>query len=112
MKDIIQGEIFMADLNPVKGHEQAGYRPVLILQNNILNRNLNTVIIAPITKNLQAKGYLTTFFIDKRISKLKFDSVALLFQVRAIDKSRLKKAVCHLNGEAFTMARQQFMLLF
>lgn len=49
---ICQGDIYFTDLNPIKGHEQAGFRPVLIMQNNILNKNLNTVIIAPITSNI------------------------------------------------------------
>ena len=66
MQTVRQGDIFTADLNPVKGHEQAGFRPVLVLQNNILNANLHTVIIAPVTKNLRARGYLTTYFLDKK----------------------------------------------
>lgn len=107
-----QGDIFMADLNPVKGHEQAGYRPVLILQNNILNSNLNTVIIAPITKNIAAKGLLTTYFLDKKKVNMKFDSIALLFQVRTIDKVRLKKKVSSLNLAAMKEVKQQLLLSF
>jgi mRNA interferase MazF len=60
---IEQGDIFLADLNPVKGHEQAGFRPVLIMQNNILNQHLSTVIIVPITANLKAKGAHTQYMV-------------------------------------------------
>lgn len=112
MKEIQQAEIYLANLDPVKGHEQGGYRPILILQNNHLNKHLNTVVIAPITKNLRYKGYLTTFFIEKKKSKLKFDSVALLYQVRTIDKKRLKKAVCQLDAVLFSAIKRQLSLVF
>lgn len=109
---IKQGSIFMVDLNPVKGHEQAGYRPVIVLQNNILNKNLNTVVVAPITKNLQARGYLTTFFLNSKNSNLEFESIALLFQIRTIDKLRLKKFVGVLNKEVFTELKRQLGMVF
>lgn len=111
-KNIKQGAIFLANLNPVRGHEQSGYRPVIILQNNILNKNLNTVIIAPLTTNLKAKGYLTTFFLDKKVSKLAYDSIALLFQIRAIDKIRLKKYVSALSLQIFRELKRQMYLVF
>ena len=106
-----QGDIFMADLNPVKGHEQAGLRPVLVLQNNILNKNLNTVIIAPITTNLKAKGYITTFFLDKTLG-MKHESIALLYQIRTLDKMRLKRRVARLPMESIQAVKQQLFLVF
>ncbi len=84
--NIKQGDIFLANLNPIKGHEQTGTRPIIILQNNILNKNLNTIIIIPITSNLAAKGKMTTYFLEKNVTNLNKDSVALLFQIRTIDK--------------------------
>jgi mRNA interferase MazF len=112
MAQIKQGDIYLADLNPVKGHEQGGFRPVLVLQNDILNANLNTVIIAPITKNLSAKGYLTTFFLNKKISRLTHDSVALLYQIRTLDKERLKKPVSSLGAALFKDIKKQLFLVF
>ena len=50
MIEIKQAGIYLANLDPVKVHEQSGCRPILILQNDILNKNLNTVIVAPLTK--------------------------------------------------------------
>ena len=44
-----RGEIYYADLSPVIGSEQGGYRPVLILQNNKGNKYSTTVIVAPIS---------------------------------------------------------------
>jgi mRNA interferase MazF len=109
---ILQGDIFYADLNPVQGHEQAYFRPVLILQNKILNENLNTVIIAPITSNLQAKGKYTTYFLDKKISKLPKDSVVLLHQIRTIDKARLRQKLETLDKNTFTQVREQLEIIF
>lgn len=112
MKQINQGDIYMADLAPAKGHEQTGLRPVLVLQNNILNRNLNTVVIAPITSNLQAKGFMTTHFLEKRKTRLKQDSLALLFQIRTLDKRRLKKEMGRISGREFAELRVKLTLLF
>ena len=49
---IHRGEIYYADLSPVVGSEQGGYRPVIVLQNNKGNRYSTTVIIAPISSRL------------------------------------------------------------
>ena len=112
MKNIKQGEIYLADLNPVKGHEQGGYRPVLVMQNNILNKHLNTAVIAPITTNLKAKGLMTTFFLDQKKSRLQHDSVVLIHQLRTIDKIRLKKKICSLNEFEIADIREQLSLIF
>ncbi|MBA3046911.1 type II toxin-antitoxin system PemK/MazF family toxin [Patescibacteria group bacterium] len=109
---IRQGDIYLADLNPIKGHEQAGFRPVLIMQNNILNSNLNTAIIAPITSNLKAKGKLTTYFLSKNISGLGKDSIILLFQIRILDKRRLQKKVISLNKGEFLEIKNQLRFIF
>lgn len=102
----------MADLNPIKGHEQAGFRPVLVMQNDILNANLNTVVIAPITSNLSAKGKLTTYFLSRIASRLNQDSVILLFQIRTIDKSRLRRMIARLSKEEFFRIREQLRFVF
>lgn len=44
-----QGDIIMVNFNPQKGHEQAGYRPALIVSNNFFNEKTNLVIACPIT---------------------------------------------------------------
>jgi len=107
-----QGEIYLADLNPTKGHEQSGTRPVLIMQNDILNKNLNTVIVAPITSNLNAKGKLTTYFLPKNTSCLKQDSIALLFQIRTLDKKRLQKKISALPKEEIFSIKEQLKFIF
>lgn len=109
---IQQGDIFLANLSPTKGHEQSGFRPVLVVQKNVLNRHLSTVIVAPITKNLKAKDRETTFFLSRKISSLPVDSVCLLFQIRTIDKLRLKKKVGTLTADDFLKIKEQLNSLF
>ena len=52
--------MFWADLRPVVGSEQDGFRPVVILQNDVGNRYSPTVIVAPLTSNLHADKHLAT----------------------------------------------------
>jgi mRNA interferase MazF len=48
-----RGEIWLGDLNPTRGSEQAGTRPVLILQNNVISKHTTTVLAIPLTANLR-----------------------------------------------------------
>ncbi|MFA5310102.1 MAG: type II toxin-antitoxin system PemK/MazF family toxin [Candidatus Paceibacterota bacterium] len=110
--EINQGDILLCNLDPVKGHEQGGYRPVLVIQNDILNRDLSTIIIAPLTTNLKGIGRVTTVFISKNSSRLKKDSLVLLFQLRVLDKSRIKEKVCNIGKDNFFEVRKQLGYLF
>lgn len=112
MQFIKQGAIYLAHLSPVKGHEQGGLRPVLVLQNDTLNYNLNTVVIIPLTSNLQAKGLMTTYFLPSVKSGLNKDSIALLYQVRTIDKNRLIKLVGQVLPEDFMEIRIRLTQIF
>jgi mRNA interferase MazF len=57
---VLRGEIYWADLNPVRGREQAGLRPVLILSHDILNDRTGTVIALAITSQPQRAGFPLT----------------------------------------------------
>lgn len=107
-----QGSIFLAELDPIRGNEQGGFRPVLILQNNKLNNILNTFIVAPITTNLKFKDLFTTVFLEKHTGMLAKDSVVLLYQIRTLDKTRLKKTLGKITFEQFLQVRQQLMFVF
>lgn len=107
-----QGEIYLANLNPAKGREQAGFRPVLVMQNDFLNKNLSTVLVAPITSIVEKKGLLTTHFLAKKKSGLPKDSLALLFQMRTLDKMRLKKKVGKLDPAEFARVKGQLKFVF
>lgn len=94
-KIIRRGNVFYADLEPVRGSEQGGYRPVLIIQNNRGNEYSPTVIIAAITSRPKTK--LPTHVPLAEMKGLEKDSVVLLEQVRTLDKKRLDDYICSLN---------------
>lgn len=86
-----RGEVYYADLSPVIGSEQGGYRPVLILQNNKGNKYSTTVIVAPISSKM-TKNHLPTHVIIE-IDFLEKKSMILLEQIRTIDKKRIDERV-------------------
>ena len=98
MVKIRRGEIFLANLEPAKGSEQGGTRPVLIIQNDIGNEYSTTTIIAPITSTVMKKEYPTNVLVKKEDSKLSRDSTILLNQIKAIDNSRLIKKIGSLDN--------------
>ncbi len=93
-----RGEVYYADLSPVVGSEQGGVRPVLILQNNVGNKYSPTVIVAAITSKIHKSRVPTHVAIGKD-KGLTDDSVALLEQIRTIDKQRLTDKITHLNDD-------------
>ncbi|HEV2947440.1 MAG TPA: type II toxin-antitoxin system PemK/MazF family toxin [Gemmataceae bacterium] len=86
---MIRGDVWLAQLDPVRGSEQAGTRPVLLLQANALNSFLRTVVVIPFTTNLKWAQFPFAVLITKGDGGLASDSVALCHQVRVSDKSRL-----------------------
>ena len=96
MEEIInRGDLYFADLeNQVIGSEQAGIRPVVIIQNDIGNFYSPTVIIAPITSKIIVKSKLPTHVILSANSKrLPKKSMILAEQIRVIDKIRLRQYI-------------------
>lgn len=85
---IYRGDIFFANLNPVKGSEQGGKRPVVILQNDVGNKFSPTVIIAAITSRTRKKANMPTHVLLDNVA-LEKNSQVLLEQIRTLDKSRL-----------------------
>ena len=75
------------DINPVKGSEQSGYRPVVIISGNLLNQYLNVVIVCPLTTRI--KNYKGNLVLDPtRENGLKNKSEILLFHIRSVSKER------------------------
>ena len=109
---IQRGDIFLCDLNPAIGYEQKGVRPVLVLQNDTINKRLKTVMVAPATTNLKAKRFLLTVFVSSKQSGLPQDSVILLNQIRTVDKRRLKKKMGHLGTDLMNQVAQAIRLAF
>ena len=86
-----RGEIWLADLNPTRGSEQAGTRPVLIFQNNLINKYTTTILAIPLTTNLRRASLPSCVQISKGEGGLASDSVALCHQLRVLDKTRLMR---------------------
>jgi len=83
-----QGEIWTANLNPTKGSEQAGFRPVVIISGNLLNRYLPVVIVVPLTtkiKNYKGNPVLS----PSETNGLKKKYEMLVFHIRSVSKDRL-----------------------
>lgn len=98
-----QGEIWNANLNPSKGSEQAGFRPVVILSGNLLNQHLNVVIVAPLTT--QIKKYKGNPIVSPTKSNgLKSDSELLVFHIRSVSKDRLVSKIGHVESDQLDRA--------
>lgn len=92
-----QGEIWFANLDPAKGSEQSGKRPVVVISGNTLNDALPIVIVVPITSKI--KSYPTCVVLESsKASGLKKDSEAITFQIRAVAKKRLSKRIGRIGG--------------
>lgn len=80
------------------GHEQTGYRPVIVVQTDITDPKLPTTMVVPMTSNLTAMRFPHTFRVDPSPENgLTMPSVLLVFQLRAIDKKRLGKNIGRLE---------------
>ncbi len=95
---IKRGDIFWVNLNPTRGSEQAGRRPVLVIQNDIGNEVAPTTIIAPLTTKSFTKPYPTNVHLPKGVAGLTADSTILLSQIRTLDKQRLEDKIGHLSA--------------
>ena len=88
MEPILRGEIYSAALYNTIGSEQAGFRPVLVLQTDLLNQNSPTAIIAPVTSQIKFPFLQAHFILDEHCP-LHERSMVLTEQLRAIDRQRL-----------------------
>ncbi len=96
-QQIQRGAIYYARLSPVIGSEQGGFRPVVIVQNDVGNLHSPTVIVAPITAQMQKHRLPTHVPIKQNVKGIKRDSQILLEQIRTIDKQRLADQIGQLN---------------
>ncbi|WP_017258666.1 type II toxin-antitoxin system PemK/MazF family toxin [Pedobacter arcticus] len=98
-----QGEIWYASLDPTKGSEQAGYRPVVILSGNMLNQHLQVVITAPLTTKI--KNYRGNPIIPPGADNgLQEVSELMIFHIRSISKDRLVKRAGKIDKKELELA--------
>ena len=100
MAGILRGEIRWADLNPVRGHEQAGLRPVIILSHDIFNERSGTVIAVAITSQQQKAGFPLT--LKLKSPKLPKKSWAKISQIRTLSVDRIGKVIGKASLEELT----------
>jgi len=91
MARILRGEIRWADLNPVRGHEQAGLRPVLVLSQDVFNERSGTVIAMALTSQPQRAGFpLTLELAGPALPKRSWVKIS---QIRTLAVERIGKRI-------------------
>ena len=87
MARILRGEVRWADLTPVRGREQAGLRPVLILSHDVFNERSGTVIAVALTSQPQRAGFPLTH--ELQSAKLRKRSWVKISQIRTLSAERV-----------------------
>ncbi|MGH8496902.1 MAG: type II toxin-antitoxin system PemK/MazF family toxin [Gammaproteobacteria bacterium] len=87
MARILRGEIRWADLNPVRGREQAGLRPVMVLSHDVFNDRSGTVIAVALTSRAQRAGFPLT--LELKLRKSPKRSWVKISQIRTLSAERL-----------------------
>lgn len=100
MARILRGDIRWADLNPVRGSEQGGLRPVLILSHEVFNSRSGTVIAVAITSQPQRAGFPLT--LDLASPGLPKRSWIKISQIRTLSVERIGKKIAEASPEELT----------
>ena len=87
MARILKGDVVWAELNPVRGHEQAGRRPVVVLSEDVFNERSGTVIAVAMTSRQPKAGFPLT--LEIRSTKLPKRSWVKMGQIRTLSTARL-----------------------
>jgi mRNA interferase MazF len=98
MARILRGEVYWADLNPVRGSEQSGIRPVLVVSHDIFNERSGTVIALALTSQVQRAGFPLTFLLDN--PELPKKSWVKISQIRTLAVERIGARICRIQPEA------------
>jgi mRNA interferase MazF len=98
MARILRGDVLFADLNPVRGHEQAGLRPVVILSQDVFNERSGTVIAMALTSVPQRAAFPLTLELPDEVGLPK-KSWVKVSQIRTLSTQRLGKKIGRLSPE-------------
>ena len=105
-----RGDVFSADLGAGIGSEQQGVRPVIVIQNDVGNQHSPTVIVAPMTTQGRKKHELPTHCFFDTVEGLNEPSMAILEQIRTIDKKRLSKKLGRLTDSQMEEINQGLLV--
>ena len=97
MARILRGEIRWADLNPVRGREQAGQRPILVLSHDVFNQRSGTVIAAALTSQEPRAGFPLT--LESKATGLTKRSWIKISQIRTLSVDRIGRRLAHASEE-------------
>lgn len=97
--DIKRGDIFLVDLNPVVGAEQAGIRPAIVIQVDKANAASPHTVIIPFTTRIREVKLPSHVRIRAGVGGLTEDSILLCEQIRVIDKRRLVRKIGNIGEE-------------
>jgi len=96
---VLRGEIRWADLNPVRGHEQAGRRPVLVLSHDVFNERSGTVIAVALTSQEPRAGFPLT--LESKATGLTKRSWIKISQIRTLFVDRIGSRLARTSEEEF-----------
>jgi mRNA interferase MazF len=97
MAGILRGDVVWADLNPVKGHEQSGLRPVLVLSPEVFNSRSGTVIAMALTSRPQKAGFPLTMEVES--VKLPKPTWIKISQIRTLSTERIGKRIGRMSAD-------------
>jgi len=101
MARILRGDIVWADLNPVRGREQAGQRPVVVISQDVFNERSGTVIAVALTSQLQKAGFPLTFELSH--PQLPKKSWVKISQIRTLSIERLGQKIGRVSAEELSL---------
>ena len=84
-----RGDIYFANLDPVVGSEQGGYRPVVVVQNDIGNKHSPTIIVVTVTSKVSKKANMPTHFLFRNNPAFRKASMVQMEHIYTIDKSKI-----------------------
>jgi mRNA interferase MazF len=97
------GSVHWVELPGANGHEQQGRRPAIVLQSDVFSGRLPTLLVVPLTSTRKALRFSGTVLVNPTSQNgLRQESVALVFQLRAIDRLRVKGKVGELSAQDVT----------
>ncbi len=101
MGRILRGDIVWANLNPVRGREQAGQRPVLVISQDVFNERSGTVIAVALTSQPQKAGFPLTFELSH--PQLPKKSWVKISQIRTLSIERLGQRIGRVSAEELSL---------
>jgi len=101
MARILRGDIVWADLNPVRGREQAGQRPVLVISQDVFNERSGTVIAVALTSQPQMAGFPLTLELSS--PQLPKKSWVKISQLRTLSIERLGQKIGRASAEELNL---------